>query len=122
MKKVMIAAGLLGLISTAAPARDYYSELSAIFAAMRTECGGRELCIEAQADTVEAALSILLTASEHPTEPARVAEPAPLAAPASVSWFPNCTAARAAGYSRMHRGEPGYSAKLDRDGDGVACE
>ncbi|WP_338403996.1 excalibur calcium-binding domain-containing protein [Cellulosimicrobium arenosum] len=22
----------------------------------------------------------------------------------------------------MHRGEPGYSGKLDRDGDGVGCE
>ncbi|WP_239681902.1 excalibur calcium-binding domain-containing protein [Streptococcus constellatus] len=22
----------------------------------------------------------------------------------------------------MYRGQPGYSSKLDRDGDGVACE
>ena len=22
----------------------------------------------------------------------------------------------------IHRGEPGYSSKLDRDGDGIACE
>ena len=26
------------------------------------------------------------------------------------------------GYSDLHEGDPGYSAKLDRDHDGVACE
>ena len=36
--------------------------------------------------------------------------------------FSSCKQARAAGYSRMRRGEPGYSANLDRDGDGIACE
>ncbi|BBE72975.1 excalibur calcium-binding domain-containing protein [Oharaeibacter diazotrophicus] len=36
--------------------------------------------------------------------------------------FPSCKAARAAGYSRMRIGQPGYSPKLDRDGDGIACE
>ncbi|AMT70126.1 excalibur calcium-binding domain-containing protein [Mycobacteroides immunogenum] len=36
--------------------------------------------------------------------------------------YPNCAAARAAGAAPLYRGQPGYSAKLDRDGDGVACE
>lgn len=36
--------------------------------------------------------------------------------------FANCTEARAAGYSNIRRGEPGYAQHLDRDGDGVACE
>ena len=36
--------------------------------------------------------------------------------------FSSCAAARAAGYSSMRTGEPGYSLKLDRDKDGVACE
>ncbi|MCD2193568.1 thermonuclease family protein [Actinomycetospora endophytica] len=44
------------------------------------------------------------------------------AAPASSAYYANCTAARAAGVAPLHRGEPGYSAKLDRDGDGIACE
>lgn len=39
----------------------------------------------------------------------------------SVSYA-NCTEARAAGVAPLHRGDPGYSSKLDRDGDGVACE
>ncbi len=37
-------------------------------------------------------------------------------------YFANCSAARAAGAAPLHRGDPGYRAKLDRDGDGVACE
>ena len=36
--------------------------------------------------------------------------------------FSSCKEAWANGYSDLHEGEPGYSAKLDRDQDGVACE
>jgi hypothetical protein len=39
----------------------------------------------------------------------------------SVS-FANCSEARAAGAAPVRRGDPGYSSKLDRDGDGVGCE
>ena len=44
--------------------------------------------------------------------PARDAEP----------YYPNCAAVRAAGKSPLLRGQPGYRAGLDRDGDGRACE
>lgn len=37
-------------------------------------------------------------------------------------YFKNCKEARAAGYSNIRKGEPGYRPKLDRDGDGIACE
>ncbi|MFO1147822.1 MAG: excalibur calcium-binding domain-containing protein [Alsobacter sp.] len=37
-------------------------------------------------------------------------------------YFPTCAAARAAGYSNIPRGAPGYAPHLDRDGDGIACE
>lgn len=37
-------------------------------------------------------------------------------------YFKSCKEARAAGYSDIKKGEPGYSSKLDRDGDGIACE
>ena len=40
----------------------------------------------------------------------------------SAGYFPNCASARAAGAAPIRAGEPGYSRKLDRDGDGVACE
>ncbi|WP_052410086.1 thermonuclease family protein [Paenibacillus durus] len=37
-------------------------------------------------------------------------------------YYKNCTAVRNAGAAPIYAGEPGYSRKLDRDGDGVACE
>jgi hypothetical protein len=36
--------------------------------------------------------------------------------------YANCDAVRAAGAAPIHRGDPGYAAHLDRDGDGVGCE
>lgn len=36
--------------------------------------------------------------------------------------YASCAAARAAGAAPLRRGEPGYSTRLDRDRDGVACE
>lgn len=36
--------------------------------------------------------------------------------------YKNCDAVRAAGAAPIYRGEPGYSKKLDRDGDGIGCE
>lgn len=51
--------------------------------------------------------------------PAPYVPPAP--APASV-YYANCTAVRQAGAAPIYAGQPGYSSKLDRDGDGVACE
>ncbi len=36
--------------------------------------------------------------------------------------FSSCKEAKEAGYSDIKRGEPGYSSKLDRDNDGIACE
>ncbi|WP_227698530.1 excalibur calcium-binding domain-containing protein [Sphingomonas hengshuiensis] len=36
--------------------------------------------------------------------------------------YASCADARKAGAAPIRRGDTGYSAKLDRDGDGVACE
>ncbi|MCB1257107.1 MAG: excalibur calcium-binding domain-containing protein [Microthrixaceae bacterium] len=61
---------------------------------------------------------------QKPTNPTPVPVPeasAPKQAPKS-SYYPNCAAARAAGVTPIYRGEPGYSSKLDRDGNGIACE
>ena len=41
---------------------------------------------------------------------------------APSAGFPNCAAARAAGAAPLHRGDPGWSSRLDGDGDGTACE
>ncbi|MGP5220462.1 excalibur calcium-binding domain-containing protein [Arthrobacter rhombi] len=40
----------------------------------------------------------------------------------SGTFYKNCTAVRAAGADPIYAGQPGYSRKLDRDGDGVGCE
>jgi hypothetical protein len=61
-----------------------------------------------------------LAPAETPREPARLYD-APAQADPPVS-FGSCAAARAAGYRRMRPGQPGYSRRLDRDGDGIACE
>ena len=37
-------------------------------------------------------------------------------------YYPNCSAARAAGAAPVRRGDPGYAPHLDRDNDGVGCE
>ncbi|AND17392.1 excalibur calcium-binding domain-containing protein [Rathayibacter tritici] len=58
------------------------------------------------------------------TSAAAPAAAAPAAVPnggGSVSYA-NCGAVRAAGAAPIRTGDPGYSRKLDRDGDGVACE
>lgn len=52
--------------------------------------------------------------------------PAPQAQPQRAwggdVYYPNCSAARAAGAAPIRRGQPGYRPALDRDGDGIACE
>ena len=48
--------------------------------------------------------------------------PRPAAPTGSSDYYPNCTAARAAGPTPIIRGQRGYGAHLDRDGDGIACE
>ncbi|MFF0944420.1 excalibur calcium-binding domain-containing protein [Kocuria sp. CPCC 205300] len=51
-----------------------------------------------------------------------VPEPAPAAPGVPAGGWANCTEAKAAGAAPIYRGSPGYAPKLDRDGDGVACE
>ena len=59
--------------------------------------------------------------SPAPRPASTVPSPPASAAPGSVNYA-NCAAVRAAGKSPLLRGQPGYSTKLDRDGDGRACE
>lgn len=51
------------------------------------------------------------------------AAPAPVPEPKQeITYYDNCTAARAAGAAPLYQGEPGYRPALDRDKDGIACE
>ena len=38
------------------------------------------------------------------------------------AYYPNCSAARAAGVAPIYAGQPGYREEMDGDLDGVACE
>ncbi|MET9312264.1 excalibur calcium-binding domain-containing protein [Kribbella sp. NPDC003505] len=62
-----------------------------------------------------------------PAEPSPTSsrtEPTPTTVPATSAAvvYQSCEEARAAGAAPLHRGDPGYSAALDRNGDGVACD
>ncbi|WP_249353519.1 excalibur calcium-binding domain-containing protein [Rhodococcus sp. Q] len=77
----------------------------------------------------------IVSAPEYtPPAPTQAAAVAPIVAPApapavvspppapeSVSYA-NCSAVRAARAAPINRGDPGYSSKPDRDGDGVDRE
>lgn len=49
-------------------------------------------------------------------------QPLPISAAQRMESFSSCDAARTAGRAPLRQGEPGYSPRLDRDGDGIACE
>lgn len=55
-----------------------------------------------------------------PTTTTVTTPPTPAATP--PVRYKNCTEARAAGVTPIHRGQPGYAKHLDGDGDGIACE
>lgn len=52
---------------------------------------------------------------------AQLPTPTPSEIVSAVSYH-NCAEVRAAGKAPLHRGDPGYSRRLDKNGDGVACE
>lgn len=58
--------------------------------------------------------------------PAPAPEPAPVVeAPvpaAPVVSYANCDEVKAAGKAPLAADQPGYASKLDRDGDGIACD
>ncbi len=51
-----------------------------------------------------------------------VAAVAPQKPSSGGGTYASCAAVRAAGKAPIRRGQPGYSLRLDRDGDGVACD
>ena len=75
-------------------------------------CPGERL----PADPTHAPTSV----DQHITDPTAAATPRPLAG--GTTYYANCDAVRAAGAAPILAGQPGYSRRLDRDGDGVGCE
>ena len=69
------------------------------------------------------------TAVPAPIATAVPVPPTPIPPPPTATRIPqpartyaNCSEVRAAGAAPLYRGDPGYSSRLDRDGDGIACE
>lgn len=64
--------------------------------------------------------------ADHAGRPTATAEPVAMEVAQTVEAPPvryrNCDAARSAGVTPIHRGQPGYSRRLDADHDGIACE
>ncbi|WP_432984284.1 excalibur calcium-binding domain-containing protein [Dactylosporangium sp. CA-233914] len=73
------------------------------------------------ATTTAPPVVVVTTTTEPPPPPPVVVETTTEDEPEDV-YYKNCTEARNAGAAPLYRGEPGYRAALDRDGDGVACE
>jgi hypothetical protein len=86
---------------------------------------------------VKAAYALWVTPAEHDaiagvleTCPGQPVPTTPASPPATTGDptgtpaqpFPDCAAARAAGAAPLHRGDPGWSDRMDGDGDGTACE
>ena len=59
------------------------------------------------------------TATREATKPDTETEPPETG---KTTPYANCTEVREAGAAPLHSGDPGYSTRLDRDGDGTACE
>lgn len=97
MRVYFAAAGLL--IGLAAPALGHSGGLAADGCHNDRKNGGRH-CHGAKAAPVSA----------------------PLRAYSGTAYFPNCSAARAAGAAPVRAGDLGYARHLDRDGDGIGCE
>ncbi|MDU0202560.1 thermonuclease family protein [Paenibacillus sp. MAH-36] len=75
-------------------------------------------------NAVKAKPSPSAAATAVPTTTAPMPSPAVKPAPTTESnvIYNSCAEAKAAGVYNIKRGQPGYSSKLDKDNDGVACE
>lgn len=63
--------------------------------------------------------------SPTPPQPNLPNNPAPRSEPPQTQpapYYKNCDEVRRAGKAPLHRGDPGYAPRLDRDNDGIACE
>ncbi len=59
---------------------------------------------------------------EEPSEPEVADAVEEEESPVTEVFYQNCSVARDAGVTPLYEDDPGYSTKLDRDRDGVACE
>ncbi|MDI2027175.1 excalibur calcium-binding domain-containing protein [Saccharopolyspora sp. TS4A08] len=81
--------------------------------------------VQAEATAKTAGRGLWGEGCHPPVQAAPVPAPAPVPGAGEVvlpAYYADCAQARAAGAAPLHRGDTGYSSKLDGDGDGAACE
>ena len=136
MKKLPSSIAVLALVASPALAQDYASIPANVRMQVSQKCANRwtddysmrAYCVKKDlAGYLELQQLSGQLASPEPTPSPGLARGSAravfTATPASNGvYYPNCSAARAAGAAPIRIGEPGYARKLDRDGDGVACE
>ena len=71
---------------------------------------------------IAGAIAVGIAASPVAQGAPSTTSPSPAPTTGSSVYYPNCRAACQAGAAPIYRGQPGYRAALDRDGDGIACE
>lgn len=88
-------------------------------AATPSICAGSQTAKPTAKSTAKSTPSASATPTREKTEPDTETEPPETG---KTTPYANCTEVREAGAAPLHRGDPGYSTRLDRDGDGTACE
>ncbi len=134
MNRLLSSIAFLALSAAPALAQDYASIPASVRAQISQKCANkwsddysmRAYCIKEDSAgylELQQLSGELVPPAPSPAAPAMVYKaPVDRAPSASSVYYPNCSAARAAGAAPIQIGEPGYARKLDRDGDGVACE
>ncbi len=89
-----------------------------------TGCPGQALPTETGSATSDPAPGAPVRTAPQPTPSPSPAPARPTAGPSTAAgvYYANCAAVRAAGKAPLYRGQPGYRAALDGDGNGVACQ
>lgn len=90
----------------------------------RLVCAGKMSLAEGQREFVTNWVTYYGAQARSPSRPPAAYEaPQRMSAPSLPErYYRNCASARAAGVAPIYKGQPGYAAHLDRDGDGIACE
>ncbi|MET0870871.1 MAG: excalibur calcium-binding domain-containing protein [Paeniglutamicibacter terrestris] len=97
-------------------------EAAAAKAEAAAEAKAERKAADAQAAKVREQEAASARAAQKAREDQETAKPKIQTFTDSNTYYANCTAVRNAGADPIYSGDPGYSRKLDRDGDGVACE
>ncbi|WP_412541241.1 excalibur calcium-binding domain-containing protein [Longispora sp. K20-0274] len=104
---LLLCCGLVGAVAVSGPSAQQTAAKNA-----------RARQTEATVAPSPSSIPVVPSPSPSPTP-----SPTPMATtPAPAVSYANCDAVRAAGKAPLYRGQPGYAAHLDADGDGIACE